>query len=204
MNKEGELKLEFEEFIEDLVKDIVKSVLYEDFKALYDDYTEVNKNLLDTDRKIKQSNLVFNKTIENLKSSSQNIDKSSEFLNKNIELLTKKIEADVRKRLEESVLQNKKNMDDLSEEMRFIRSELLKFTKENEQKINKKMVDTENYLQTMNDNFNITTSNYQNEIQYKLDELNSSNKKMGILAILLGAANVFLIAYMIISSMGAM
>ena len=66
MNNEGELKLEFENFIEDLVRDVVKdtmkSLVYEDLKKLYDEYYKNASNLKNTIEKGKN----YNKEIDNI------------------------------------------------------------------------------------------------------------------------------------------
>ena len=202
MNNENKLKSEFNNFVEDLVKDIIKSVLYEDFKELQEKYDLSNENLDKISKNMYNMERSLYSTVGNIKSSVKDIDESSKYLNQNIEKLTEEIQAKVKVRLEEFLEENKKNMQDLSEEVQFMRDELIRANKLNEQKISKKMYDTEVYLQKMNNDLVETTNDYQANLGGQIFALQNFTKKMGIGMISLGILNVVLVIYIIVSSLG--
>lgn len=248
MNNEGELKLEFENFIEDLVRDVVKdtmkSLVYEDLKKLYDEYYKNASNLKNTIEKGKNYNKEIDNIISKLNISSKNINSTSTYLNNNteqligriksevrvemeqlvsninistknlhntsiylndnIEQLTEKIKQDVKVELEQSIVKNKKNMDDLSNEMRFIRGELLKNTESTQRKIDNKLKDTDYALQILNTSLTEKTDNSQKYLANQIYEFRCFNKKISIATITLGIANIALIGYVILSSLGVM
>ena len=107
MNNEGELKLEFENFIEDLVRDVVKdtmkSLVYEDLKKLYDEYYKNASNLKNTIEKGKNYNKEIDNIISKLNISSKNINSTSIYLNNNTEQLIGRIKSEVRGEMEQLV-----------------------------------------------------------------------------------------------------
>ena len=202
MSNENSLKSEFNDFIKDLVNDILKSVLYDDFKSLQNKYNISNENLNKISRDIVYSEKNLKSTINTILSSVKQIDEASSFLNQNIEKLTDQIEIKVRERLEDFLVENKKNMQNLSNEVQSMKTELIKANKLNQERTDKRIEDTEMYLQSMNNHIIQTTNNSQRNLENQIYALKDFTKKMSIGIISLGVLNIVLVIYIICSSLG--
>lgn len=202
MSNENSLKSEFNDFIEDLVSDILKSVLYDDFKSLQNKYNISNENLNKISKNIEYNEKNLRSTINTILSSVKQIDAASSFLDQNIERLTVQIEIKVRERLEDFLIENKKNMQNLSNEVQSMKTEIIKSNKLNEETIAQKMDYTETYLQSMNNNLIQRTNNYQRNLENQIYGLRDFTKKMSIGIISLGVLNIVLVIYIICSSLG--
>ncbi|MCI6736843.1 MAG: hypothetical protein MR593_01795 [Intestinibacter sp.] len=202
MSNENSLKSEFNDFIKDLVNDILKSVLYDDFKSLQNKYNISNENLNKISRDIAYSEKNLKSTINTILSSVKQIDEASSFLNQNIEKLTDQIEIKVRERLEDFLVENKKNMQNLSNEVQSMKTELIKANKLNQERTDKRIEDTEMYLQSMNNHIIQTTNNSQRNLENQIYALKDFTKKMSIGIISLGVLNIVLVIYIICSSLG--
>lgn len=202
MSNENSLKSEFNDFIKDLVNDILKSVLYDDFKSLQNKYNISNENLNKISRDIAYSEKNLKSTINTILSSVKQIDAASSFLNQNIEKLTDQIEIKVRERLEDFLVENKKNMQNLSNEVQSMKTELIKANKLNQERTDKRIEDTEMYLQSMNNHIIQTTNNSQRNLENQIYALKDFTKKMSIGIISLGVLNIVLVIYIICSSLG--
>lgn len=202
MINENSLKSEFNDFIEDLVSDILKSVLYDDFKSLQNKYNISNENLNKISKNIEYNEKNLRSTINTILSSVKQIDAASSFLNQNIEKLTDQIEIKVRERLEDFLIENKKNMQNLSNEVQSMKTELIKANKLNEETIAQKMDYTKTYLQRMNNNLTQTANNSQINLENQIYALKDFTKKMSIGIISLGVLNIILVIYIICSSLG--
>ena len=202
MSNENSLKSEFNDFIKDLVNDILKSVLYDDFKSLQNKYNISNENLNKISRDIAYSEKNLKSTINTILSSVKQIDEASSFLNQNIEKLTDQIEIKVRERLEDFLVENKKNMQNLSNEVQSMKTELIKANKLNQERTDKRIEDTEMYLQSMNNHIIQTTNNSQRNLENQIYALKDFTKKMSIGIISLGVLNIILVIYIICSSLG--
>ena len=202
MSNENSLKSEFNDFIKDLVNDILKSVLYDDFKSLQNKYNISNENLNKISKNIAYSEKNLRSTINTILSSVKQIDEASSFLNQNIEKLTDQIEIKVRERLEDFLVENKKNMQNLSNEVQSMKTELIKANKLNQERTDKRIEDTEMYLQSMNNHIIQTTNNSQRNLENQIYALKDFTKKMSIGIISLGVLNIVLVIYIICSSLG--
>lgn len=95
-------------------------------------------------------------------------------------------------------------MDDLSQEIRFIRGEVLTNSESTQRKIDNKLQDTSYALQALSSNFVARTDDSQRHLGRQIQELRCFNKKISIAIIALGVANILLIGYVILSGLGVM
>lgn len=199
MNNESEIKQEFEEFIESLVQDIMKSIFYEDLKNLESNFELTNKELKANSKNIDKLSNKLKDNISGLNNSSNNIIESSKFLKNNIEELKNKIRNDIEKKIDKSVEYNKKNMIDLSKSISIMKDQIIKENKDNIIKLTDETTKIDSSIGRGIKNIQNETIKIEILVKKDISDLKEFIKKFSIGIIILLVLNMSLIIYLIYS-----